>query len=211
MRLLADGREQEHRIECCDLEHADLGHAEKVSDMLDRLLRQPPVMLLLRAPQQRDHRRLLAAGWILRDLLLGPRAVPRREGEFLRLKMRVCKATNGHRFKSLYGTAARRFAVLNLDGAPDQRLVLLEDELKERAAEIGTDHLVTFGQIFSDAGFVLRVCRGGAQDCRAYQQRGPDHRSTSPNTISSEPRIADTSASMWPRQMKSIACRCAKP
>src|SRR5579883_2526414 len=38
-----------------------------------------------------------------------------------------------------------------------------------------------------------------------------DHRSTSPNTMSSEPKIADTSASRWPLQMKSIACRCAKP
>src|SRR5262245_27763621 len=37
------------------------------------------------------------------------------------------------------------------------------------------------------------------------------HRSTSPNTISRLPRIADTSASMWPRQRKSIAERCAKP
>ena len=33
------------------------------------------------------------------------------------------------------------------------------------------------------------------------------HRSTSPNTISSEPKTAETSASMWPRQMWSIACR----
>ena len=41
-------------------------------------------------------------------------------------------------------------------------------------------------------------------------QRRP-HRSTSPNTISSEPRIAETSASMWPRHMKSIAWRWAKP
>src|SRR5262249_39185108 len=37
------------------------------------------------------------------------------------------------------------------------------------------------------------------------------HRSTSPNTMSSEPSTADTSASMWPLHMKSIACRCAKP
>src|SRR5580704_17447834 len=37
------------------------------------------------------------------------------------------------------------------------------------------------------------------------------HRSTSPNTISSEPSTAETSASMWPRHMKSIACRWAKP
>src|ERR1700741_2585066 len=34
------------------------------------------------------------------------------------------------------------------------------------------------------------------------------HRSISPKTISSEPRTADTSASMWPRVMKSIAARC---
>src|SRR6185503_18483 len=37
------------------------------------------------------------------------------------------------------------------------------------------------------------------------------HRSTSPNTMSIEPRMAETSASMWPRVRKSIACRCAKP
>ena len=36
------------------------------------------------------------------------------------------------------------------------------------------------------------------------------HRSISPNTMSSEPRIAETSASMWPRVKKSMACRCAK-
>jgi len=36
-------------------------------------------------------------------------------------------------------------------------------------------------------------------------------RSTSPNTTSSEPRIAATSASMWPSHMESMACRCAKP
>src|SRR5262249_48210489 len=37
------------------------------------------------------------------------------------------------------------------------------------------------------------------------------HRSTSPNTMSIEPRMAETSASMCPRVRKSIACRCAKP
>ena len=29
--------------------------------------------------------------------------------------------------------------------------------------------------------------------------------------MSMEPRIAETSASMWPRLMKSIACKCGKP
>jgi hypothetical protein len=41
----------------------------------------------------------------------------------------------------------------------------------------------------------------------------PQHRSTSPNTMSSEPRMADTSTpavAYW-RQMKSMACKCAKP
>src|SRR5579872_3646415 len=37
------------------------------------------------------------------------------------------------------------------------------------------------------------------------------YRSTSPKTMSSDPKIADTSASMCLRHMKSIACRCVKP
>ena len=37
-----------------------------------------------------------------------------------------------------------------------------------------------------------------------------DHRSTSPKTISSQPKIALTSASIDLRQRKSIAARCAK-
>src|SRR5450755_5103836 len=37
------------------------------------------------------------------------------------------------------------------------------------------------------------------------------HRSTSPNTMSCAPRMAETSASRWPRLSMSIACRCAKP
>jgi hypothetical protein len=36
-----------------------------------------------------------------------------------------------------------------------------------------------------------------------------DQRSISPNTMSSEPRIAETSASICPRLRKSIACRWA--
>src|SRR5258707_14910780 len=42
-------------------------------------------------------------------------------------------------------------------------------------------------------------------------QRGHTHRSTSPNTMSSEPRIAEMSASRWPRLRKSMAWRWAKP
>src|SRR5690606_15336491 len=51
-------------------------------------------------------------------------------------------------------------------------------------------------------GHRARPCYGR---CRSHQ------RSTSPNTMSSEPRTAETSASMWPRHMKSMACRWAKP
>src|ERR1700674_90920 len=36
-------------------------------------------------------------------------------------------------------------------------------------------------------------------------------RSTSPNTMSMEPSTAEMSASMWPRQRKSMADRCGKP
>ena len=40
---------------------------------------------------------------------------------------------------------------------------------------------------------------------------GLAHRSISPKTMSIEPMIATRSASMWPRHMKSVACRKAKP
>ena len=46
---------------------------------------------------------------------------------------------------------------------------------------------------------------------RGKQKKGTNHRSTSPNTMSSALRIAVVSASMWPRIMKSIAWRWEKP
>src|ERR1700742_1705419 len=51
----------------------------------------------------------------------------------------------------------------------------------------------------------------GSRGAIKLDRRLRHHRSTSPNTMSSEPRMAETSASRWPLQMKSIACRCAKP
>src|ERR1051325_1980505 len=132
VRLLADRREQKHGVEGRDLEHADVGHAEQVGDVLDRLLRGPAARLLLRAPEQRDHRRLLAAFRILGDLLFRPGEVGLGEGEFLRLQL-------------------------------------------------------------------------------SRRETSYAHRSTSPNTMSIEPMMAETSASMWPRQSHSIAERCAKP
>ena len=57
---------------------------------------------------------------------------------------------------------------------------------------------------------------GGRRDAERHGADGDDHerdthRSTSPNTMSREPRTAETSASMWPRQMWSMAWRWAKP
>ena len=68
-----------------------------------------------------------------------------------------------------------------------------------------------------------RVCRekihpeqfhtneGGRRgDQKQDDESGGSHqRSTSPNTMSSEPRTADTSASWWPLHRKSIDWRCA--
>src|SRR5690606_1599085 len=50
-----------------------------------------------------------------------------------------------------------------------------------------------------------RLNRLASQATRNHQ------RSTAPNAISSEPRIAETSASIWPRHRKSMADKCAKP
>ena len=47
------------------------------------------------------------------------------------------------------------------------------------------------------------------QDNLRHGRQPRAHRSISPNTISSEPMIAETSASMCPRLKKSIACRWA--
>src|SRR5215831_16175103 len=44
---------------------------------------------------------------------------------------------------------------------------------------------------------------------RELRCRDTSYRSISPKTISSDPMIADTSANMWPRVRKSMACRCA--
>jgi hypothetical protein len=60
--LLAHRLELEHRVESRDFQHADIGHVEQIGDGLaDRRLAHPAVMLLLRAPQQRDDRGGLTA------------------------------------------------------------------------------------------------------------------------------------------------------
>ena len=101
--LAADRLELEHRVEGRDLEHADLRHAEHLGDVLDRRLRQPAAVLLLRPPQQRDHRRGLAAFRIFGDLALRPVEILRREGELLRLQFGRRKAADGHVYRTLRG------------------------------------------------------------------------------------------------------------
>lgn len=57
------------------------------------------------------------------------------------------------------------------------------------------------------ARFAHKTLRLREQHRRAARCRAgpPTYRSISPKTMSSEPRMAVTSASMWPRVMKSIA------
>src|SRR5262249_24783582 len=68
-----------------------------------------------------------------------------------------------------------------------------------------------FGNFLLRPGEILFVEREILRLHFRWSKAANAHRSTSPNTISIDPRMADTSASMWPRQRKSMACRCAKP
>ena len=92
--MAPDRRQVEHRIEGRDFEHAHQRHVEHLRDFLDRWLGQPIIVLLLRAPQQRQHRGRLPARRIFGDFLLRPGLVLRREGEGGRLNLG--EATNGH-------------------------------------------------------------------------------------------------------------------
>ena len=96
MGLLPARLQQEHGVERRHFQRADMRHAEHLGHVPDRRLRQPATVLFLRTPKQRDDRRLLAARRILRNLLLRPRGILRREGEFLRLNIGRGKAADGH-------------------------------------------------------------------------------------------------------------------
>jgi hypothetical protein len=80
MGARTDRLQLELRVEGRHFENADIGHAEHVGDAFDRGLGDPAV-LLLRAHEQRDDRRLLAALGILLDRCLGPGRILLREGE----------------------------------------------------------------------------------------------------------------------------------
>src|SRR5664279_3895849 len=99
--LLADRLQLEHRVEGRDLERANVGHPEQVSDRADRDFGNPTVMLLLDPPQDRYYRRCLAAFRIFGDLRLRPNEVFRREREVRGLQFLWCEAADGHVFRSL--------------------------------------------------------------------------------------------------------------
>ena len=48
-----NGLQLEHEVEGCNLERANVSHAQHLRHMLDRRTGQPP-LLLLRAPQKRN-------------------------------------------------------------------------------------------------------------------------------------------------------------
>src|SRR5664279_1574981 len=72
VRLLADRLQLEHRVEGGDLQRADVGYVEQIRDRSDRRFRNPAVMLFLDPPQDRYHRRGLAAFRKFGYLLFGP-------------------------------------------------------------------------------------------------------------------------------------------
>lgn len=81
----ADRRELEHRVEGCNLEPANVRHAQHVGDVANGRFRQPAADLLLRAPQQRNNGRSLLAFRKLGDLRLGPGEIFVSESEVRRL------------------------------------------------------------------------------------------------------------------------------
>src|SRR5262249_15840150 len=83
---------------------------------------------------------------------------------------------------------------------PEQR----DDRGSLAAGRIFADLPLGPGAVLRREGEALRLKLGRGETTNGHQ------RSTSPNTTSSEPRIAATSASMWPRHMASIICRWAK-
>src|SRR5882724_1349727 len=108
VRLLADRLQLKHRVERRDFERADVGHAKQIRDRPDRRFRNPPVMLLLDAPQDRDDGRGLSAIRKFGDLLLCPGKIFRREGEACGLKFLGREAADGHCIQSLIACGAQR-------------------------------------------------------------------------------------------------------
>src|SRR5581483_353294 len=127
--------------------------------------------------------------------------------------------SGGARRRLAMDISTNRFAIarrdvdgfLRLGDHAEEHLVALDQE--QARARRGRDRACEGEAVLEQRGNarLLGECARRNSAERERDDEAHDHRSTSPNTISSEPRIADTSASMWPRHMKSIACRCAKP
>src|ERR1700736_238236 len=83
--------------------------------------------------------------------------------------------------------------------APQQR----DDGRGLPSGRIFADLLLGPGVVLRREGEALRLELGRGETTNGHQ------RSPSPTTMSIEPRIAATSASMWPRHMASIICRWA--
>ena len=98
-----------------------------------------------------------------------------------------------------------------LDGGPGHPaavLALRQVEQRQNGARLPALRIA--GDRLFRGPAVLTVEREAVRLVDSHR-RGPAHRSTSPNTTSIEPTIAQTSASMWPFDMKSVAWRWAKP
>src|SRR5262249_55749389 len=95
--------------------------------------------------------------------------------------------------------AARGLTALQQHRAPHHGAFLLEEEEQELpAAALDVNDVVALLQVAGDGRLVLGGSRHGgkAGNEQRSRERTRPHRSTSPKTISIEPRMADTSASM---------------
>src|SRR4051812_17772466 len=97
--------------------------------------------------------------------------------------------------------------VITTDASSTVRLLQVH-ELRSRISRSGDNSVAVLQVPFHDpVALALLPGRMGRERSYRCQQKdtGRVHRSTSPNTMSSEPMMAETSASMWPRERKSIA------
>ena len=104
-----------------DLERADVGHVEQIRDRADRGFRNPAVMLFLHPPQDRNHRRRLAAFRIFGDLRFGPGKILRCERKVRGLQFLWSEAADGHLRFNLSLHAARGVGVQGVDAVKPER------------------------------------------------------------------------------------------
>ena len=157
-------------------------------------------------------------------------AIPRR-AETLQFQrpLRMAEAAEAPSAQpGILGVAVRRDALLR-DGVQRKRTDKLP-RLRIRFVHFAS-HFLSVQPCTKGAAVTAQFAFGGSSSKSFKRSRGKrswfellrndwriatketplDHRSTSPKTISSEPKIALTSASIDLRQRKSIAARCAKP